>query len=242
MRFLIFTVFLFVAAVEIVAQELSKDCVTNHTAPPVSFYYWPPDTNVKVYFKRGMFTVAQQATLFAAMETWSNAGGETGAGVSFTYFGEVDQLADCNGCLTVTRREVNKYDRKHYAFFNPLKQSSDGLLVSAWIDFDFATTKPQALQGFMAHELGHGMGLDDARKQRLVTDIADYQRRSFRQRQEEPGRQIVDHDDGLARVHQRMHHVAADIAAATCHQNGHRSSSRAKQLKQFRMRWSRNYA
>ena len=36
-----------------------------------------------------------------------------------------------------------------------------GLLLSAWIDFDSATTKPQALQGFMAHELGHGMGLWD---------------------------------------------------------------------------------
>jgi hypothetical protein len=65
--------------------------------------------------------------------------------------------------LTVTRREVHKHDRKHYAFFNPLTQSSDGLLVSAWIDFDFATTSPQALQGFMAHELGHGMGLWDCK-------------------------------------------------------------------------------
>jgi len=63
--------------------------------------------------------------------------------------------------LTVTRREVHRSDRKHYAFFNPLKQSDDGLLISAWIDFDFATTSPHALQGFMAHELGHGMGLWD---------------------------------------------------------------------------------
>jgi hypothetical protein len=36
-----------------------------------------------------------------------------------------------------------------------------GLLISAWIDFDVATTSPRALQGFMAHELGHGMGLWD---------------------------------------------------------------------------------
>jgi hypothetical protein len=42
-----------------------------------------------------------------------------------------------------------------------LKQASDGLLLSAWIDFDIATTNPKALQGFMAHELGHGMGLWD---------------------------------------------------------------------------------
>lgn len=163
MKLFLLTVVLFVAAVEIVAQKSRKTCVTNRNAPPVSAYYWPPDTDVKVYFKREMFTPEQRAMLFVAMETWSKAAIETGAGISFTYYGEVEQIANCSGCLTVTRREVHKYDRKHYAFFSPLKQSSDGLLISAWIDFDFATTRPQALQGFMVHELGHGMGLWDCK-------------------------------------------------------------------------------
>jgi hypothetical protein len=158
MKFLFLTLLLFVAAVEAVSQEA---CVTHRNAPPVNAYYWPPDTNVKVYFKSGMFTPAQRDTLFAAMETWSEAAASTGAGITFSYVGEINQLASCESCLTVTRREVHKNDRKHYAFFNPLKQSGDGLLLSAWIDFDFATTSPQALQGFMAHELGHGMGLWD---------------------------------------------------------------------------------
>lgn len=164
MRLIFLTIVLFVGAVELVAQERSKPCVTNRDAPPVSAYYWPADTNVKVYFTRGMFTPEQRFMLLAAMETWSEVATETGAGITFTYFGDVDQIASCTGCLTVTRREVHRQDRKHYAFFNPLKQSSDGLLISAWIDFDFATTKPQALQGFMAHELGHGMGLWDCVK------------------------------------------------------------------------------
>lgn len=160
MKLLLLTILLFTVALETVAQE---SCVTNRNAPPVSAYYWPPDTTVKVYFVREMFTAEQRATLFAAMKTWSDAGAHTGTGISFTYAGEIDGKANCTGCLTVTRREVHKHDRKHYAFFNPLKQDSDGLLVSAWIDFDFATTKPQALQGFMAHELGHGMGLWDCK-------------------------------------------------------------------------------
>jgi len=163
MRLIVLSFILFITAVELVAQERSQPCVANHSAPPVSAYYWPPDTSVKVYFKRGMFTPEQSITLLTAMQTWSEIARETGAGVSFTYFGEVDQMATCNGCLTITRREVNRHDRKHYAFFNPLEQSSDGLLKSAWIDFDFAITKPQALQGFMAHELGHGMGLWDCK-------------------------------------------------------------------------------
>jgi hypothetical protein len=150
-----------VAVKEVDGAEPPEACVSKHNAPPVNGYYWPPDTNVKVYLKRGMFTVEQRAMLLAAMKTWSDSAVHTDAGVSFSYGGEVDQLATCKGCLTVSRREVYKNDRQHYAFFNPLKQSSDGLLVSAWIDFDFATTKPQALQGFMAHELGHGMGLWD---------------------------------------------------------------------------------
>jgi hypothetical protein len=142
-------------------DEPGTECVTNRSAPPVNAYYWPPDTNVKVYFKRSMFTADQRTKLLAAMTTWSDSATNTGAGITFSYSGEIDELATCQGCLTVTRREVHKNDRKHYAFFNPLKQTSDGLLLSAWIDFDFATTNPQALQGFMAHELGHGMGLWD---------------------------------------------------------------------------------
>jgi hypothetical protein len=157
------TLILFVAAVEVVAQGREEVCITNRNAPPVNAYYWPPDTEVRVFFVRGMFTPEQRATLFAAMKTWSDSNSQTGAGVSFSYVGDVQQVATCKGCLTVTRREVYKNDSQHYAFFNPLRQDQDGLLVSAWIDFDFATTKPQALEGYMLHELGHGMGLWDCK-------------------------------------------------------------------------------
>lgn len=156
---------------EIDGPERSEVCVTNHNAPPINAYYWPPDTIVKVYFRRGMFTAEQRAALLAAMKTWSDSAVHTDARVSFSFAGEIDQLATCNGCLTVTRREVHKNDHKHYAFFNPLQRDSDGLLISAWIDFDFATTKLQALQGFMVHELGHGMGLWDCKSCKKKTTI-----------------------------------------------------------------------
>jgi hypothetical protein len=161
MKPILVTILIFVAFSSAVAQQASRDCVTNRNAPPANSYYWPPDTKVRVYFMRGMFTAEQQEMLFAAMNTWSEAAADAGAGVTFSFAGETDAPSQCHSCLTVTRRQVNKNDRKHYAFFNPLKQDSDGLLISAWIDFDFATTKPQALLGFMAHEMGHGMGLWD---------------------------------------------------------------------------------
>lgn len=161
MKTLLLTIVLILSSVVISAQEAPGNCVTHNNAPPANSYYWPPDTPVKVFFVRGMFTAEQTKTLLAAMGDWSIASVAANAGITFTYVGEAGGLMNCVGCLTVTRREVHKSDRKHYAFFNPLQQRSDGLLISAWIDFDFATTRPSALRGYMAHELGHGMGLWD---------------------------------------------------------------------------------
>lgn len=160
MKILFLTILILVVACVVSAQEV-QPCIKNHNAPPVSAYYWPPDTNVRVYFTKGMFTPVQRETLLNAMKIWSDASADMGAGIKFSYVGDSDGLVSCHGCLTVTRREVYKNDRKHYAFFNPLKLDREGLLISAWIDFDYATTDPQALQGFMVHELGHGMGLWD---------------------------------------------------------------------------------
>ncbi len=135
-------------------------CTTNRNAPPVGGYHWPADTEVKVYFVRNMFTPEQGATLLEAMKTWTVKGQEDGSGVKFTYAGETERRMSCRSCLTVGRRDVYKQDKHHYAFFNPM-QAEGQLLVSAWIDLDFGIKDPTALQGFMAHELGHGLGLWD---------------------------------------------------------------------------------
>jgi hypothetical protein len=145
------------------AQQDGEVCTTNRNAPPTSAYYWPPDTTVKVYFTRNLFTPVQRAGLFQAMTVWTEAAQKVGADVRFVDAGDSDSLINCRGCLTVTRSEVYKRDRKHYAFFYPLSRDRYGLLISAWIDFDVATTSPKALEGFMAHELGHGMGLWDCK-------------------------------------------------------------------------------
>lgn len=96
-----------------------------------------------------------------ALKTWTTAGRQSGSGVSFTYAGETENLVNCRSCLTLRKREVYKYDGKHYSFFYPMSSEEGRVLLAAWIDLDFATTNPHALQGFIAHELGHGMGLWD---------------------------------------------------------------------------------
>ena len=141
--------------------EVAEVCTTNRNSPPVGEYHWPADAEVKVYFTRNKFTPEQSAVLLQAMKAWNNASAENGAGVKFIYAGETDKRASCRSCLTVDRRDVFARDKHHYAFFHPMNQEEGRLLVSAWIDFDLGITEPNALQGFMAHELGHGLGLWD---------------------------------------------------------------------------------
>jgi len=164
MRNTLVTVALLIISVAgVQAQESPRICKTERNAPPSNSYFWPPDSIVKVYFVRNMFTPEQRHTMSAAMIEWTEAASKVGANVKFVDAGESDSVTTCRNCLTVTRREVYKHDRKHYSFFYPLRQDERGLLVSAYIDFDFATTSHQALQGFMSHELGHGMGLWDCK-------------------------------------------------------------------------------
>jgi hypothetical protein len=136
-------------------------CTTNRNSPPVGEYHWPADAEVKVYFARNKFTAEQSAVLLQAMKDWNSASAENQSGVKFIYAGETDKRANCRSCLTVDRRDVFARDKHHYAFFHPMNQEDGRLLISAWIDFDFGIADPKALQGFMAHELGHGLGLWD---------------------------------------------------------------------------------
>jgi hypothetical protein len=150
-------------------------CTINRNAPPAGAYHWPANSEVKVYFTRRMFTPEQSAVLLEAMKTWNTVGAENNSGVKFIYAGETDSRMSCRGCLTVARREVYKQDRHHYAFFHPMQELGRGVLFSAWIDLDVGITEPKALQGFMAHELGHGLGLWDCpgckKKQSLMNSF-----------------------------------------------------------------------
>ncbi len=161
MKTLLFILLLLCVPCVTAQTETPGTCTTNRNAPPVGAWYWPADTVVKVHFVRDKFTAEQKDALFTAMDTWTRAAKSVGAGVTFVYAGETTTVNACRNCLTVTRSEVFKYDRKHYAFFYPIQRTSDGALISAWIDLDNATTDTQALKAFMAHEMGHSLGLWD---------------------------------------------------------------------------------
>jgi hypothetical protein len=140
----------------------ARPCITNRNAPPVGPYHWPTDTEVRVFFVRGMFGPEQRSALLEAMASWTIAGLENGSGVRFTDAGKTDRWMNCRGCLTVGRKDVYRRDRSHYAFFYPTSER-EGELLSASIELDFGITTSKALKGFMVHELGHGLGLSDCR-------------------------------------------------------------------------------
>jgi len=142
------------------AQEAKQICKTNLNAPPIGAYFWSPDAPVKVYFATGAFTTEQRKALLETMETWTRDGKSAGTGIRFSYAGESNGLDTCQNCLTLTRGEVHKTDRRHYAQFMPLRWNGT-FLGSAWIELDFAIINPKALQGFIAHELAHSVGLGD---------------------------------------------------------------------------------
>ena len=63
---------------------------------------------------------------------------------------------------------------------------------------------------------------DDFGHQRLVAALADDQAaRRFANRPVKAGRKIVEHDNALAGIGQRVHHVAADIAGSAGDQDRH---------------------
>jgi hypothetical protein len=160
-RLLIILFMLLILPIAAHAQNRIEACATNRNAPAAGAFFWPPDSEVKVHLMRDMFTPEQRSAIFEVMETWTQAAQANGAGVKFILAEDGDDIVNCQGCLSIMRTEVHKYDHKHYAFFYPLNFNEDGSIFSAWIDFDFATTDPHALKGFATHELGHGLGLLD---------------------------------------------------------------------------------
>jgi len=77
---------------------------------------------------------------------------------------------------------------------------------------------------------------------RLVSGIADDERRARRHRPVEAAGQIVEHHDLLSGLEEDVNHVAADVASAAGDQDGH-VASRVKaitivRLPRRKIRWS----
>ena len=90
-------VFILIIPIAVNAQQAGQVCTTNRNAPPISAYYWPPDTTVKVYFTRNLFTPEQRVSLFQAMTVWTEAAQKVGADVRFVDAGDSDNLINCQG-------------------------------------------------------------------------------------------------------------------------------------------------
>lgn len=141
------------------AQEI-KVCTTHRDAPPKLAIHWRPNTLIRVYLVKDMFTPQERDVLFNAFKIWTNAAQKVEAEVSFVYGGDSEGPAICDYCLTIGRKEFKK-SQNIYAMFSPSALDADYHIRTAAIDLDFGVKNSQALLGIMLHELGHGMGLAD---------------------------------------------------------------------------------
>lgn len=145
------------------AQQLVKPCTANKNSPPASTWHWPEGTRVKVFFMQGMFSPSERQAIREVMVQWNDLSELTGAGIKYDYAGEIGLHENGEGYLTLTRIEIMKgTNNRYYAYFFPTC-NPDGSIRSAQIAFDFKTTDVTALKSFVAHELGHGMGLWDCK-------------------------------------------------------------------------------
>ena len=121
--------------------------------------YWRPESNVKVYFIREMFTAEQRQSLLSALSTWEGLASKEGLAVSFNDAGETSGLIDCQSCLTVAREKRYQNDRKGRVSLNVMRRTDMGHLSSAWIGIDGSTRDPATLRGLMLEALRNGRGI-----------------------------------------------------------------------------------
>jgi len=74
------------------------------------------------------------------------------------------------------------------------------------------------------HDRADAVFGNQARHEHRVGDIAEDELRAGIDIGAHAGRKIVEHDDCLAGIAERQHHMAADITGAARNQNRHRSS------------------
>jgi hypothetical protein len=122
--------------------------------PLPGFLRWRPDAPVKVFFSAG-FTPEQRQAAMRAAASWAGVGGVTFAAADET----AASVQQCYECLTIQRRVVG--DKRHFAFFNGFHFLSGEWLEYGWIDLDPKTQQLPAVEAFVAHEIGHSLGMLD---------------------------------------------------------------------------------
>jgi hypothetical protein len=126
--------------------------VSAHTAAVLPSSFWEPNSEIKVYFVRGLFTPAQKQVLWSALDEWRLKTG-AGNGIKFTDAGETDGLIDCVSCLTLTRHSIYSSAASQKIPFNLLRSQKSGRIISAWIGLNNAVRDRAKLRGSLVQAL-----------------------------------------------------------------------------------------
>jgi len=142
------------------AMGQSSSCQVGVQAPPAGFFYWAPESRIRVYVISSDFEDAHLLFLLAPLSAWNAVSESTGSKVKFEYKGTTAVPLYCENCLTIKRGQVFDKSKRHLTELN-IYSARDRLLTWATIVIDPLLTSPKTLTNAVAHELGHSFGLLD---------------------------------------------------------------------------------
>jgi hypothetical protein len=154
------TMVLFVIAVP-ATPALSQSCKVGVHAPPVGFWTWAPESQIKIYVLESDFADSELPFLLAPLKAWNAVSAATGSNVSFEYKGTTDSPLHCENCLTIRRGPVFGKSKRHLTELRTYSMAQNRIMTWASIVIDPRLTNRQTLTNAVAHELGHSFGLLD---------------------------------------------------------------------------------
>lgn len=134
-------------------------CRVGKSAPGIKGWVWQPNSRVKIFVVAEHFSADEVALLRPLLLSWNALADATGSRVSFSYEGPIQDVQNCDNCLTLMRGQVRRSN--HVAQLEAVGVVNSYVIKHAKILVDPKIKDPKVLSNVLAHEIGHSFGLLD---------------------------------------------------------------------------------